>query len=348
MAVAAIPAAQSTRSAPPMGLIAASCVGAVFVLGAAALVLRVLPGAWDASIGQTITHTVNSLFSRALLIAVQIAAAVGLAIAGTRLIAAQKIPGVRGGIFFVIATIFTAFFCGRAIYLLAGRGFSAGVLLAIAINAVILFFVVQFYRTNRFTAWSLAVDEGGFFSPVSYKRSQGQRVRRFTIIGLLLIFTSGVWTLMTHNWLPVNTIIRLPGGEEISSRMGDWVVGAELVSRPMLHRVGGITLLPDLAFTVPLVLMAASLWFAWRAVNFPPFADFLIATEAEINKVSWTPRKALIRDTMVVLTSLVLITVFLFVIDVFWGWLLSRELVGVLPTAAEKPEIKKELGAQDW
>ena len=65
---------------------------------------------------------------------------------------------------------------------------------------------------------------------------------------------------------------------------------------------GGVTYLPDLQFTVPLILIAATLWFAWRAVNYPTFGDFLIATEAEINKVSWT-REALIRDTIVVLTA---------------------------------------------
>ena len=46
---------------------------------------------------------------------------------------------------------------------------------------------------------------------------------------------------------------------------------------------------------VPLLLSAGLIWFAWRIVNWPTFADFLIATEAEINKVSWTTRKRLVR-----------------------------------------------------
>ena len=51
------------------------------------------------------------------------------------------------------------------------------------------------------------------------------------------------------------------------------------------------------------------LWRAWRGmVNFPAFADFLIATEAEMNKVSWTTRKRLVQDTIVVLTTVVLMT----------------------------------------
>lgn len=348
MAVAVQNVTESNKTNQPVGLLAASSVGAVFVLGAAIVVLRLIPGLWDSSIGKSITSASNSFVSTALLLTLQVFALIGLTIAGTRLIANQKVKGVRGGIFFVIATIFTVFFCGRAIYLLAGRGFSFQIFLGIAINAGILFLVAQFYRTTRFADWSILLEEGGFFSTTSFKRSQGQRVRRFTIIGLLLVFLTGVWALMTHSWLPTNTIVRLATGEEVSSRLGDWVMGATLVPNP-LHRVGGFTLLTDLNYTIPLVLVIASLWFAWRIVNYPVFADFLIATEAELNKVSWSSRKALIRDTIVVLTSLILITVFLFVIDVFWTWLLSREIISVLPTASEKPTaVVKDNAPQEW
>src|SRR5438309_7458620 len=87
---------------------------------------------------------------------------------------------------------------------------------------------------------------------------------------------------------------------------------------------GGITdykrvsLLPHVRFTLPILLAAFSLWFAYRLVNYPPFADFLIATEAELNKVSWTTRKRLIQDTTVVLVTVLLLTVFLFVVDLVW------------------------------
>ena len=69
---------------------------------------------------------------------------------------------------------------------------------------------------------------------------------------------------------------------------------------------------------------------AWRIVNCPAFADFLIATEAELNKVSWTTRKRLIQDTIVVLMTVFLLTVFLFVVDVAWGKVLSNWPIGVL------------------
>ena len=91
-----------------------------------------------------------------------------------------------------------------------------------------------------------------------------------------------------------------------------------------------LRLLPHIRFTLPILLTVFSLWFAYRLVNFPPFADFLIATEAELNKVSWTTRKRLVQDTIVVLVTMLLLTVFLFTVDVFWGRLLSWKYIGVI------------------
>jgi preprotein translocase SecE subunit len=71
----------------------------------------------------------------------------------------------------------------------------------------------------------------------------------------------------------------------------------------------------------------------------------LIATEAELNKVSWTTRKRLIQDTVVVLVTVLLLTVFLFVIDQFWGFILSH--IGVLQIS---PTNTQQLGPveQPW
>jgi preprotein translocase SecE subunit len=94
-------------------------------------------------------------------------------------------------------------------------------------------------------------------------------------------------------------------------------------------------LVPVANLALPLLLALGTVWVAWRAVNAPAFGDFLIATEAEMNKVSWTTRKRLIQDTIVVLVCLLLLTAFLLVIDLFWGWLLSLDFIGVLPKKSD-------------
>jgi preprotein translocase SecE subunit len=91
-----------------------------------------------------------------------------------------------------------------------------------------------------------------------------------------------------------------------------------------------LTLLPAVQFTVPLLLLAASLWLAWRVVNMPVFADFLIATEAEMNKVSWTTQRRLVQDTIVVLVTVVLMAFYLFSMDMVWKHVLSWKPIGVL------------------
>jgi preprotein translocase SecE subunit len=60
------------------------------------------------------------------------------------------------------------------------------------------------------------------------------------------------------------------------------------------------------------------------------FADFLIATEAELNKVSWTTRKRLYQDTIVVLVTVVLMAFYLFAMDQVWQHVLSWRPIGVI------------------
>ena len=51
----------------------------------------------------------------------------------------------------------------------------------------------------------------------------------------------------------------------------------------------------------------------------------MIATEAEMNKVSWTSKDDLIRATTVVLTTVVLMAVFLFLVDTLWTFILAND-----------------------
>lgn len=85
---------------------------------------------------------------------------------------------------------------------------------------------------------------------------------------------------------------------------------------------------PAFKYAVPAVLLLAGLWIGYRAVNLPVFADFLIAVEAEMNKVSWPSRQELVRASMVVIILIFGLTAVLFGYDLFWSKLL--EWMGVV------------------
>ncbi|MFV2067719.1 MAG: preprotein translocase subunit SecE [Pirellulales bacterium] len=81
-------------------------------------------------------------------------------------------------------------------------------------------------------------------------------------------------------------------------------------------------------FLLPGVMLAMGLWIAYRLVNWPPFADFLISVEAEMTKVSWPGRTELIRSSLVVMFTIFFLATILFAYDLFWKKVL--ELLGVL------------------
>jgi preprotein translocase subunit SecE len=121
-----------------------------------------------------------------------------------------------------------------------------------------------------------------------YKPKQGWHARLYTAIGLGVILVLGLWQLYRS------------------------VEDAAPATR----------------FGVPAVVGAILGWFIFRLVQYPPFVEFLIATEAEMNKVSWTSRDDLYRATTVVLTTVFLMAIFLFGVD--WVWSNLLQIIGVL------------------
>jgi preprotein translocase subunit SecE len=121
-----------------------------------------------------------------------------------------------------------------------------------------------------------------------FKPMQGWYARVYTAVGLGLITAAGVWRIFES-----------------------------LLDYSPLQRFG-----------IPAAVALALGWVIFRIVHFPPFAEFLIATEAEMNKVSWTSKDDLIRATTVVLTTVVLMAVFLFLVDTLWTFVLR--MIGVL------------------
>jgi len=138
-----------------------------------------------------------------------------------------------------------------------------------------------------------------------------------------------------------------PLGRDLKT-LEDEVARYPLPERKALSKASGtehfasIPLLPGVKFTLPILLLAGSIWLAWRVVNLPTFADFLIATEAEMNKVSWTTQKRLVQDTIVVLATLFLMAVFLFAMDWTWKVVLSWEKIGVLYIPPEQEDKQAE------
>jgi len=85
-------------------------------------------------------------------------------------------------------------------------------------------------------------------------------------------------------------------------------------------------------YGVPIALIAMGFWFSFRLVNYSKFADFLIAVEAEMNKVTWPSRELLVRGSMVVIFVIFFMAFLLFGFDMLWKFLFR--LMGVLQDAA--------------
>lgn len=122
-----------------------------------------------------------------------------------------------------------------------------------------------------------------------YKRNQGRMVRNVTVGVLLAVVALACWTLSVR----------------MLSEFADPV------------RIG-----------VPAVLGAIGAWMAYRIVNYPQFADFLIDVEVELTKVSWPSKDELWRATLVVLLVMFLLSATLLAYDLVWQQLLR--MIGIL------------------
>ena len=79
---------------------------------------------------------------------------------------------------------------------------------------------------------------------------------------------------------------------------------------------------------VPAAVFLIMAWVILKLVNAPRCADFMIATEGEMKKVSWSSRKEIISSTIVVIVTVIIMAVLLMVIDVAFSFLFYR--IGVL------------------
>jgi preprotein translocase subunit SecE len=123
-----------------------------------------------------------------------------------------------------------------------------------------------------------------------YKRSQGKVARQVTFAAAAIVVALGAYRLM--EWLAV---------------MLDY---------------------PFAAYAIAGSVLFVGCWIAYRVVNYPQFADFLIAVEAEMAKVSWPTRTELVRSSIVVIIVIFALALILFSYDIFWNSLFTK--LGIL------------------
>lgn len=324
VAVKSTPDASTTPAGP--GLVSASLAGAMYVLAALAAVVGGIPLLWHSSglEGWLLEHAGRFANVAGLLIVVLFTVGVLWAL-GLSLFGGSAQPGLRAGIFTMVTGFLAIAIVVSAIGM-AGRNTTSDAI-AVVFGLAMAAGAYWFIADARFPARMQAFEHQGFFTAAGFKPAQGRRVRRATMLGLLIMVACGIWTLLNHHVL--DTVAK------------DWHLRV-----PFLGTL--ITLLPEVKLTLPLLLAAVGFWLSYRVVHMPTFAEFLIATEAELNKVAWPSRRSLLQDTIVVLTTVVLMTVFLFLVDVAWGKILSNPYVGVLRFDSSKQTTEQVVKEPEW
>ena len=142
---------------------------------------------------------------------------------------------------------------------------------------------------------------GDLLSLSVYKRNQGRVTRQVTFAALAVLVGAGIWRLS-------QLLVLWFGGD-----MG-------------LASMSGTGDLGVVRFLLPLALLAAGLWLCYRIVNSPRFADFLIAVESEVAKVSWPTAEEVVRSSAVIIFLIFALAAILAAYDLFWWFVLRYVL----------------------
>jgi preprotein translocase subunit SecE len=133
-----------------------------------------------------------------------------------------------------------------------------------------------------------------------YKRHQGRITRQLTFAAIAGTLAIGVYRL--------SQLLPLWFGGDAATPAGTGDFGL-------------------IRFLVPGLLLVAGTWFAFRLVNLPAFADFLIAVETEMTKVSWPTGDEVVRSSTVIIFLIFALAAILAVYDLFW-WFVLRAIQG--------------------
>jgi preprotein translocase SecE subunit len=343
MAVVEQAAPEHVPHSPYKQLALSSLFGAVYVLAALVLLFGGLPTLWElalnvqADVAAGRIPVLNPFLSDTLLFLVMVVAGAALFWVGRRLESYAGQPGLRAGV--VLGGVMIAvvlWLVNKLGHMMATPDepnlIAAGFIFVIAAGLIggVFWMFSQPGMARRLVRW----EEANWFHATSYKGNQGVRVRRGTLVGFLTVGLCGIYSLVAGRSLG-------------SSYRGtiDW-----FWELPFTRDAGAYLYVPlvhNAPLVMPILLAVVVFWISWRAVNWPTFADFLIATEAEINKVSWTTRRRLVQDTIVVLVTVFLMTAFLFLIDIMWIKVLTHPWVSVLQVDL-KEELQKQQQKTQW
>ena len=135
----------------------------------------------------------------------------------------------------------------------------------------------------------MAQNSGGTFlsellSSGLYKRSQGRLARRLSGVAVAAIAILGAWSFQV-TWA------------------SEWDASFK--------------------YGIPGAVAVLGCWLAFRVIHFEKFAEFLIATETEVEKVHWPDRQHVQRASVVVIVTMLLMGGMLFLFDVVWRYVFS-------------------------
>jgi preprotein translocase SecE subunit len=180
--------------------------------------------------------------------------------------------------------------------------------------------------------------------PTIYKRNQGQTTRSLTAVGLAVAL--GVICYLAYAYLLQVIPSDKPSTEVIHNSVGMRIVGGWPTAenpkyasgtviteqiRDEVEKTGlkkwkvapanPIPYAMYIQYCVPLAVFLVGAYFIFILVNKERFADFLIATESEMKKVSWPTREELLGSTAVVIATVVILAVIIWLADlmVIWG-----------------------------
>ncbi len=322
-----------------------SLLSAVLLLSCIGFVLGGLPSIWEhlfrvaEDIAEGRLPVMNEFLSTALLLILIIAVGAGACVLIRAMERSSAQPGLRAGVFFGAVALYVVLGLATKLgWTITHDGDDPNVIgvgITILIAVAMLVGVGWVFTRPGFGRWLIRIEQQGWFHAIPYKGNQGVRVRRGTIIALLAVGICGIITIVSHRSL---------GSSRYAAN--DWVWDIPFTKTETVASIY-LPLMHQIHITVPILLAIGTLWVAWRVVNWPAFADFLIATEAEINKVSWTTARRLRQDTIVVLVTVFLFTAFLFVVDLLWIQVLTHPWVHVLQVDV-RSEVQKQQEKTQW